>query len=64
MFNEIYEQLGDYEKSLYYFKEYINLKDSIENKEQEREVYNLELAFQKKESEYKLAENKQMALST
>ncbi len=55
---DVYEGLGKYKKSLYYFRKYTELKDSLFNAEMSRQINELKIRFdtQQKEKEILLKE--------
>lgn len=55
LISKIYEQSGKYDSSLFYFQQYVVIKDSLFNAEKEREITRKQLVldFEVKEKEYR-----------
>lgn len=66
LLSAIYEHLGDSGKSLYYYKQYIDLRDKMYNEENTKKVIRNEMNFQfdKKEAVQKIEQDKKDAIAT
>ncbi len=62
LFSEIYQQAGEYEKSLSYLQEYINLKEKFVNQNTIRQVYNEEITVLNESNKIKQLEIEQQEL--
>lgn len=52
---KVYEQTGKLDSSLFYYKQYINIRDSIYGKESTEKMEKLKLEFETREKEQKIA---------
>ncbi len=62
LFSEIYQQAGEFEKSLNYLQEYINLKEKFVNQNTIRQVYNEEITVLNESNKIKQLEIEQQEL--
>jgi len=63
--SEIYDKLHQPDKAFFYYKQYISVRDSIENKAEAKKLINAELSheFEQKQQAEKLEDEKQKAIA-